>query len=259
MPVFTEQSARERWQNICKPSSFFVHLVKHMCIWILVDSVTIWAGPHEKASYLLHEWTSTAQGSLPTCELPEPSLFAHKIYMELEEFLLLIYIWNVSNLIPYLGHVMRKRVLCHMQTTKVQISLRVRAVAFIRINTSTSKSWFKLAIHPFSGDMAQFSSLVFSVKHAATADEPTERRWSPAADSRSRSRSTTTTASAATPDGATETTEREGIVTSTTGGAESPGERGHCKWSLSRTVKSEKIRTSAKIAVIVLKFEFTIE
>ena len=28
----------------------------------------------------------------------------------------------------YLGHIMRKRVLCHMRTTKVQISLRIRAV-----------------------------------------------------------------------------------------------------------------------------------
>ena len=28
----------------------------------------------------------------------------------------------------YMGHVMRKRVLCHMRTTKVQISLRIRAV-----------------------------------------------------------------------------------------------------------------------------------
>ena len=27
-----------------------------------------------------------------------------------------------------LGQVMRKRVLCHMRTTKVQISLRIRAV-----------------------------------------------------------------------------------------------------------------------------------
>ena len=28
----------------------------------------------------------------------------------------------------YMGQVMRKRVLCHMRTTKVQISLRIRAV-----------------------------------------------------------------------------------------------------------------------------------
>ena len=30
--------------------------------------------------------------------------------------------------VAQLGHVMRKRVLCHMRTTKVQISLRIRAV-----------------------------------------------------------------------------------------------------------------------------------
>ena len=58
--------------------------------------------------------------------------FLLKLMLILSEIELIRKMREIPDNLMKLGQVMRKRVLCHMRTTKVQISVRIRAVSLLR-------------------------------------------------------------------------------------------------------------------------------